>query len=96
MSSLQAWLDKSEETRKHYPGMYLQDFPNMLVDDQTVVVTREDYDRLQLLPHYDGTQPTGVFNGKMWLRHDRLAFYEPDPNDDTMAVSRSREILVVE
>jgi len=39
---------------------------NFVWDDDCVAMSREDYERLHT---YDCTDPTGIYEGKMWKRH---------------------------
>lgn len=95
--SYEAWRKRSAEAASSYPDSYLVHYPEMLIDDKVVVVTPADYARIQRLPRYDASVPTGVYEGKMWLCHGILRTYERDPTSpDTYVLTRSREVLVVE
>lgn len=69
---------------------------NWLFDDTHVVIPARDLKRMH---SYDSTMPTGVYEGKMWQRHEPsrhlLVWYGPC-NEPKRCGIYFREILVLE
>lgn len=73
------------ETQRGKPYV-LSSYPEMLLDDETAIVTRSDFEKL---PAYNTTLPTGKYPGKVWKRGvvvDARGRYtrEPTPDDQWM------------
>lgn len=70
---------------------------NMLFDNTHVVMSEKDFN---LLEEYSCSNPSGVYQGKMWVCRskeygDFLRWYEKDPVDSTVMAINQRSILVV-
>ena len=79
---------------------------SILIDDTHALMSRLDFMKLA---EYSSTIPTGVYDGKMWKRHDGihngkikpeeckwlLCWYGPSPHPESCSIN-SREILIVE
>ena len=78
MNELKKWIVASREQEKRHPKMYINYYLDRLItDDKAVLMTRETYDEILRNCHrYDGTLPTGVYCGKMFVRGDCLCCTE--------------------
>lgn len=72
------------------------DSKNFLMDDESVIMTKEECDQLHV---YSTSRPTGVYAGKMWKRetnHGKLLLcwygYHKDPN---LCTTNERWILLI-
>lgn len=73
MSLKDAIREGREQARRH-PERYLSGYPDIVVDDKTALVSESDFRRMEGAGYYDSTLPTGVYIGKIWLKHHyRLA-----------------------
>ena len=52
---------------------------NFAFDDANVLMTRKDFDRLL---HYQTSNPSGVYEGKIWRRGPWLVWYGPSEYPD--------------
>lgn len=78
----------------------------ILMDDHSALMSAADF---HLLHEYSSTNPSGVYDGKMWKRKHgvrdeagklvahtwRLAWYSPDPTDPNMVLVLTRQLFVV-
>lgn len=97
MTGLRDWVERSREQERRTPERYLSSYPQLVVDDETVLMSQGDLDRIErACGHYEGTLPTGVYLGKMWLRFDHLCWWGIDKRDPHKnAVAKSRRIEIV-
>jgi hypothetical protein len=94
----------------HPYGAYWDQPPTseIILDDTHALMTRRTFEQL---PEYSASKPTGVYEGKMWRRHDGafdqefrarggkpiwlLCWYGIDENPDFVS-NNSRKIILVD
>lgn len=90
-------LDRYDRTNP--PSSYIEGYPEMLADAELVLVTPEDFERLD---EYSTSQPTGVSIGKVWKAERRggwamgmFAECEPPEPDPSIVAVIYRPLEVV-
>jgi hypothetical protein len=63
---------------------------SILIDDTHAVMTAAVYDQLL---RYDGSMPTGVYDGKMWKSRNHLVWFGPGLNPLSCTINH-REVLL--
>lgn len=72
---------------------YIEGYPNLLFDDECVMMTQEDYDRL---PDYTASRPTGITVGKVWRNGNGFfTFQDYDPPRADAVMTKSWPIVIV-
>lgn len=98
MNTLKEWVRASREMQQRTPERYLASYPELICDDETVMMTQETLDRIERhCGRYEGTFPTGTFLGKMFLRGPYLFWIGIDKERPmTNFKWNSRRIVVIE
>lgn len=98
MNALKNWVKRSREEEKRNPERYIASYPDLVMDDTHVLMTKEQLEKIRReCGRYDGTYPTGVYLGKMFLRWDRLCWFTWSRSQPmTRTDIESRIIQVVE
>lgn len=97
MNALKAWVIESRKQQRRAPERYLASYPELVMDEKSVMMTQETLDRIKRdCGRYDGTWPTGEYLGKMFLRGRHLFWIGiSKENPMTHIAWNSREIVVV-
>lgn len=97
MNALKRWVKESREQQRRAPERYLASYPELVMDETTVMMTRETLERLERnCGRYEGTWPTGEYLGKMWLRGNHLWWFGICKAKPMTHISwNSRKIVVV-
>lgn len=97
MSRFQEWVRESRTQQARAPQRYLASYPDLVIDDQSVLMSKEVFERIERnCGRYDGTLPTGEFLGKMFVRGNYLCWYGIAPgNPEAFMAINSRRILIV-
>lgn len=91
--------EKSREEARRNPQYYFDGYPEMLIDGDTAIVSRRDFDRL---PEYSTSNPTGVYVGKVWKRVRpeagvcQLGSYEENDPPNEYVLTNFRTLIVVD
>ena len=69
---------------------------NFVWDKDCVAMTKQDYDKLHT---YDCTNPTGIYEGKMWKSHHKgkayLKYITDDPEHPDYCIIHCKELIVI-
>lgn len=98
MNPLKNWIKQSREQQRRAPERYLESYPELVMDDKTVLMTQATLDKIERnCGRYDGTFPTGEYCGKMFLRGPYLFWIGISKDKPMTHVSwNNRKIVVVE
>jgi hypothetical protein len=76
MNELKKWVRRSREEQERSPERYLASYPDLWMDDTHVLLAPDVLETIKReCGRYDGTLPTGVYLGKMFLRNDCLCWF---------------------
>ncbi len=64
---------------------------DILLDDKYALMSSDTHNALK---HYEFSNPSGAYEGKMWRRGDFLCWYDADPKDAEYCIIHCREIIV--
>jgi hypothetical protein len=94
---LKEWIQKSREEQRKAPSRYLASYPMLVMDDESVMMSAKELESIAYAcGRYEGTLPTGVFLGKMFIRGEYLCWYGINKNAPmTTYAIKSRKILVM-
>jgi hypothetical protein len=93
------WVRDSREQQRRAPERYLAFYPELVMDDKSVLLTQETLDKIERnCGRYDGCLPTGQILGKMFLRGELSSYGSESRKEDPQnGVSINfRRIVVVE
>lgn len=65
---------------------------NILYTDQYALISEEDF---KLLPNYEISLPSGVYEGKMWRRYNLLCWYDTHPTDRNLCTIKSLRLSIL-
>jgi hypothetical protein len=66
---------------------------NILIDDIHALMTQDDFN---LLYNYQCSNPTGVYEGKMWRQNMSLLWWDTCLTDPNKCICHHREIIIVD
>ena len=97
MNALKRWVKDSREQQRRAPERYLASYPELIMDETTVMMTQETFERIERnCGRYEGTWPTGEYLGKMFLRGTYLWWFGISKEKPMTHISwKSRRIVVV-
>lgn len=97
MNALQRWVKESREQQRRAPERYLASYPELVMDETTVMMTSDTLERIaRNCGRYDGCWPTGEYLGKMFLRGPYLFWIGICKEKPMTHISwNSRRIVVV-
>lgn len=76
MNGFKNWVVRSREQQKKSPERYLGSYPELVMDEMYVLMTPGLRKEIKsACGQYDGTIPSGVYLGKMFLRGDCLCWF---------------------
>lgn len=98
MNEFKKWVRESREQQRRTPERYLAFYPELVMDEKSVMMTQNVLDRIERgCGRYEGTLPTGNYLGKMFLRHGELWWIGISKEKPmTHCVWNSRKIVVVD
>lgn len=97
MNALKKWVQESREQQRRAPERYLASYPELVMDEESVMMTQETLERIERgCGRYDGCVPTGQYLGKMFLRGESLCWFGISKEKPMTHVAwKSRKIVVV-
>lgn len=97
MNPLKVWVIASREQERRAPERYLRYYPELIMDDTHVLMSKEVLGRIERnCGRYDGTLPTGEYLGKMFVRGNHLCWFGISKERPmTHADYKSREIVLI-
>lgn len=68
---------------------------DILIDDHHAVMSQETFDQLH---RYDGTYPTGAYEGKMWARQNNgvtwLVWYDVSKDPEKVSIQHAQILIL--
>lgn len=97
MNGLKNWVKRSREQAQRHPERYISSWLHLPRDTERVFMTSRQLEEIKRdCGRYDGTLPTGVYLGKMFLRGECLCWYsisKIDPMNNCDIQSRIIQIV---
>lgn len=77
MNALKKWVEKSREEAERCPQRYTKSYADLKISDGCVYLTDEELTQIvRYCGIYNGTLPTGIYLGKMFVRDGFICWYD--------------------